>query len=333
MHKKLILFSTLFSSLIALLFISCEKEITVDLPVVEPKIVVEGFIFNDQPPIVMLTWSQGYFKPINATTLANMYVHDATVSINDGFQTYPLIERCTNELSEAELELASQALGIPVSQLIALNLCVYVPENIFDLVGIPGRVYTLNVDYQEHQVSASTKVCEVVALDSVWFKIVSTIPDDSLGFIFGTLTDPDTLGNAYRWYAKRINHYPAWAEDEELIGTQKDFNYIAPIGSALDDAFYNGLSFEFGYYRGSEPNSNKFDDLNNERGFFKKGDTIAIRGCSIDKKAYDFIASLEDQAANQGSPFSIPFNLKSNVTGGLGAFIGYAATYDTVICQ
>lgn len=333
MRKTTLLFLLSFSLITGVLLSGCEQEITVDLPEAEPKIVVEGFIFNGQPPLVMLTWSQGYFAPINASTLANLYVHNAQVTISDGINTYPMIERCTSELNEADLELASQALGVPVSQLLALNVCVYVPENIFDVVGVPGRIYTLNVEYEEHSLSAATKVCEVVALDSVWFEIVSTIPNDSLGFIFGTLTDPDTLGNAYRWYAKRINRYPAWIEDEELRGTQKDFNYIAPIGSALDDAFYNGLSFEFGYYRGTEPNSTKFDDLNNERGFFKKGDTVAIRGCSIDKKAYDFIASLEDQAANQGSPFSIPFNLKSNVTGGLGAFIGYSATYDTVICQ
>lgn len=330
-HGKTI--SVYFSTLALMLFmLGCEQEITVDLPEATPKIVVEGFIYNEQPPLVMLTWSQGYFKPINASTLANMYVHDAVVTISDGINTYPLIERCTSDLTESDLELASQALGIPVSQLQALNLCLYAPENIFDVVGVPGRIYTLNVEYPGHSLSATTKVCELVELDSVWFDIVSTIPNDSLGFVFGRLTDPDTLGNAYRWFAKRINRYPPWVPDNELAGTQKDFNYIAPLGSALDDAFYNGLSFEFGYYRGSEPNSSKFDDLNNERGFFKRGDTIAIRGCAIDKRAYDFIASLEDQAANQGSPFSIPFNLKSNVTGGLGAFIGYGAVYDTVVC-
>ena len=73
-------------------------------------------------------------------------------------------------------------------------------------------------------------------------------------------------------------------------------------------------------------------DLNDERSFFKVGDTVAIRGCTIDRAAFKFIRSLEAQVGNQGSPFAVPFNLESNLTGGLGAFIGYGAVYDTVVC-
>jgi len=106
------------------------------------------------------------------------------------------------------------------------------------------------------------------------------------------------------------------------------------LGSVTDDVFFNGLTFEFGYYRGTIPNTTAFDDWNIERGFFKRGDTVAVRGCSIDRNAYKFLYSLETMVSNQGSPFSLPANLESNVRGGgLGAFIGYAAVYDTVFCQ
>lgn len=309
---------------------SCEKEITVDLPVAEEKIVVEGSIFPNNPPLIMLTWSSGYFEPTDLTSLQNIFVHDAEVKIKVDNNEYLLQEICSSDLSPAELELASVALGIPVETLQALDICLYTS---LEFLGEAGKVYSLEINKAAHQVTGLTRIPEIVELDSLWFEIVSTIPDDSLGFIFGTITDPDTTGNAYRWFAKRINRYPNWAEDEQLRGTQKDFSYIAPLGSVIDDAFFNGLSFEFGYYRGSEPNSGKFDDLNEERGFFKRGDTVAVRGCTIDRNAYKFLYSFESQVTNQGSPFAVPFNLESNVDGGLGAFIGYGAVYDTVICN
>lgn len=315
---------------IASILLSCEKEITVDLPTAEPKIVVEGFIFQDQPPFLMLTWSQGYFDPTNLETLQNMFVHDANVTIQVDNQSYSLVEVCTSDLSEEELELASVALGIPAEDLVSLNLCVYTTLLI---EGEEGKVYSLDITHGDHHVMGQTKLPELVYLDTLYFDIVSSLPDDSLGFIYGNISDPDTIGNAYRWFAKRINHYPGWVEDEELRGEQKDFGYIAPIGSVFDDEFFNGLTFEFAYYRGTSPNSDKFDDLNGERGYFKRGDTIAVRGCTIDRNAYKFIYSFESQVSNQGSPFAVPFNLESNVEGGLGAFIGYGAIYDTVICQ
>jgi hypothetical protein len=315
--------------LISSTFISCEKEITVDLPVVDHQIVVEGFIYQDQPPMMMLTWSQGYFDPTNMETLQNMFVHDAVVTVTVDNVTYTLDEVCTADLTEEELELASIALGIPVESLQSLNLCIYTS---FELIGETGKVYYLDVSQDNHHITGATKLPEIVVLDTLFFDIVSSLPNDSLGFIYGNITDPDTIGNAYRWFAKRINHYPDWAEDEELRGQQKDYGYIAPIGSVFDDEFFNGLSFEFAYYRGAEPNSSKYDDLNNERGYFKRGDTIAVRGCTIDRNAYKFIYSFESQVSNQGSPFAVPFNLESNLQGGLGAFIGYGAIYDTVIC-
>jgi hypothetical protein len=309
---------------------SCEKEISVDLPIAEEKIVVEGNIFPNRPPTILLTWSSGYFEPTDLSTLQNIFVHDADVKIRVNNITYPLQEICSSELTPQDLELAASFLGVPVETLQALDICLYTNLSLF---GEAGQIYSLEINKGTHRITGETRIPELVELDSLWFEIVSVLPDDSLGFIFGTITDPDTAGNAYRWYAQRINQYPDWIEDEDLRGTQKDFGFIAPLGSVFDDTFFNGLSFEFGYYRGTEPNSTKFDDLNAERGFFKRGDTVAVRGCTIDRNAYKFLYSFESQVSNQGSPFAVPFNLEYNVEGGLGAFIGYGAVYDTVICN
>ncbi|MEZ4799858.1 MAG: DUF4249 family protein [Flavobacteriales bacterium] len=331
MKTRLRYFTVFFSIALGFIFIGCEKEITVDLPATEPKIVVEGSIEQGQPPIILLTYSQGYFEPTDLSSLSSFFVHDAEVTLSNGTLTESLIEICTSDLTPEQLELVSGIIGFTPEELAQYQICVYTTLNP-DLWGEEGKVYDLTVVKDQHSLHSSTKINQIVALDSLWFKIPNEDPGDSLGFIFSILTDPDTSGNAYRWYAKRINHYPAWAP-QGLAGQQKDDNFIAPLGSVSDDAFFNGLQFEFGYIRGTGPNPSKFDDLNEERGFFKRGDTIVVKGCSIDLKAYQFILSYESQIANQGSPFSIPYNLQSNVEGGLGAFIGYAAYYDTLICQ
>lgn len=316
--------------LMAITLWGCEQEITVDLPTQDPKIVVEGTIYNGQPPVIFLSWSQGYFVPTSLEDIANLYIRDSELNASivvDGVD-YTLVLLCVSDLPADLQQEAATALGVSLETLVNLDLCAYTSPT---LIGETGKVYTLNIAYQEQSLVCETKIPELVSLDSVWFEIVSTLPDDSLGFLFANITDPDTLGNCYRWFAKRINHYPDWVDG--YAGQQKDMSFIAPLGSTNDDQFFNGLSFEFGYYRGVSPNSIKPDDLNEERGFYKRGDTVVVRGACIDRKAFRFISGLEDQTANQGSPFATPFNVPTTVQGGLGAFIGYAASYDTVICQ
>lgn len=331
MRKLLSAYSVLILVLITLIAIGCSKEITVDLPTAESQIVVEGSIEQGQPPIVLLTYSQGYFDPTDITSLESYFVRGANVTINNGTLTETLIEVCTDDLTEEQQVQIAELLGIDPETLSTFNVCGYTSLNP-EIWGEEGKVYTLQITKDNHNLKSVTKINNVVDLDSLWFKVPNDNPEDSLGFIYGILTDPDSTGNAYRWFAKRINTYPSWAP-EELVGTQKDQSFIAPLGSVFDDSFFNGLSFEFAYFRGRTPNSLKFDDNNAEAGYFKRGDTIVVRGCVIDRKAFRYIDSYENQISTQGSPFSVPFNLETNVEGGLGAFIGYGAVYDTVICQ
>lgn len=303
---------------------SCEKEIDVELPDVENRIVVDGQIENGKAPIVLLTRSQDYFEPTDLTTLEGIFINDATVTVTYNGQSEQLVEVCSSSLPPDLLSQLSQQTGFSEEALQSIDICGYTS---FTLTGTPNTVYDLKIEAGEEVLTSSTKINSLVELDSLWFEISAEA--DSLGFIWAELTDPDTLGNSYRWFAKRINHYPAWSEN---AGEQKDANFIAPIGSAYDDQFFNGLSFEFAYYRGTAPNSNKEDDLNDERGYFKEGDTVAVRGCHIDRGVFRFVQSFETNVSQAGSPFASPANVESNIDGGLGVWAGYGAVYDTVVC-
>jgi hypothetical protein len=144
------------------------------------------------------------------------------------------------------------------------------------------------------------------------------------------MTDPDTIGNYYRWFAKRTNHYTYG----DNIGDQKDTIFIAPLGSTFEDRFINGKSFEFAYNRGQLANSKKEDDgISDERGYFKRGDTIVVRWCTYDQANYNFWRDAESQYSSNGNPFSSPAPIAGNIEGGLGIFGGYGVSYDTIVAR
>jgi hypothetical protein len=323
--KKALLGILVFSLLIA----SCTKDITVDLPKSETYIVVEGSIDINQPPVIFLSRSQGYFDPLTLNDLANFYICDAVVTLKANNSIDTLIAISAATLTPEQLAQVSQSLGISPEQLANSNICAYTTLNPA-FWGHVNTQYQLDVYHEGKHVYAKTKLNNPIPLDSLWFASPSGNPEDSLGFIFATLSDPDTLGNCFRWAAKRINHYPQWVPDVDLRGKLKDSDFVRPYNSVTNDDFFNGLTFDFSYYRGSESGSEKFDDQNIESGFYKRGDTIVVKGQSIDYPSFQYIYDIEN--AN-GGPFALPYNLRGNVVGGLGAFIAYGSYLDTLICQ
>lgn len=284
------------------LITSCERDITLDLPSKESKIIVDGYVERDLPPYIILSRSQGYFDPINSGSLNNLPERNATVKISDGINTIVLTE------------LDTVIDGISIGGIYAaVDPVNFLPT----MIGTVGLTYSLEVLTSDgRRVTSTTKLQAPIALDSTWFEIQEG--KDSLGFTWAFLSDPDTLDNCYRWFSKRLN---------------KDDQYFAPFGSAFEDKFINGQTFKFGYNRGSLQNSTAEDDNKEEAGFFKLGDTIVIKFCTIDKSTFEFWRDAETQLGNNGSPFAVPSNVKSNINGGIGVFASYSASYDTIIAR
>lgn len=284
------------------LITSCERDITLDLPSKESKIIVDGYVERDLPPYIILSRSQGYFDPINSGSLNNLPERNATVKISDGINTIVLTE------------LDTVIDGISIGGIYAaVDPVNFLPT----MIGTAGLTYSLEVLTSDgRRVTSTTKLQAPIALDSTWFEIQEG--KDSLGFTWAFLSDPDTLDNCYRWFSKRLN---------------KDDQYFAPFGSAFEDKFINGQTFKFGYNRGSLQNSTAEDDNKEEAGFFKLGDTIVIKFCTIDKSTFEFWRDAETQLGNNGSPFAVPSNVKSNINGGIGVFASYSASYDTIIAR
>lgn len=319
----------LMLALISLLFIfdSCEKDITIELPEQEPVLVVEGRIENGQPPYVILTKSTGYFEAADINSFLNSFVHDAIVTVESDNIIYSLPELCTSDLPPELRPLAAQFLGIRPDILTSNDYCIYtLPlEDLISgnfLVGVPGKSYRLKIESGSKSYSSITKVPELVPLDSVWFRTDGV--DTVYGFAWARLTDPDTVGNAYRWFAKRISH--------GSYGQVKDENFIPPFSSIFDDKFINGQRFEFWYDRGNRPSEEGGDLPGEKQHYYKVGDTIVIKFCSIEKNVMNYIRKYETEIWNNGNPFASPNSLPTNISGNaLGLWAGYGASYDTII--
>ena len=277
---------------------SCEKNITVDIPVAESGIVVEGYIENGKNPYVILSNTLPFFGSVNTLNLLQYTIKGAIVTVYNGSSVDTLKD--------------------------LFNIGVYFTTS---MIGESGKSYFLRVLVNGKTLTASTFIPHPVPLDSVWFKVNGN--RDSLGYAWAHLTDPDTLGNSYRFFAQRINRY-RYGDD---VGKMKDSTFIAPQGSVFEDKFINGKNFDFAFDRGSFPNSQKDDDLNDEKHFFKRGDTIVIKFCTIDHAHFEFWRTAETQVANNGNPFGSPAPVLSNINGGLGIWGGYNASFDTIIAH
>ncbi|MCA6365068.1 MAG: DUF4249 domain-containing protein [Bacteroidetes bacterium] len=203
----------------AALFAGCTKEITIDLPEVQSKIVVDGGIFTGEFAQVTLTNSAGYFDPVDSASLAGYLISNATVTLTDGTQTDTL--RPTIDFT----------MPIPF---------VYRGSVI---QGQVGRTYTLTVVANGQTVTAVTTIPQPVALDSLWFELDGG--SDSLGFVWANLNEPAGLGNGYRWFAKRVGRddrfLPPFGSaffDKFIDGQDFDFGYtrgMEPGSTAPDD--------------------------------------------------------------------------------------------------
>ena len=128
-----------------MLFASCQKEIEVDIPDYEQKIVIEGSIEAGDSAMVMVSRSISYFANIDLQTL----LHD--VLISDAIVT---LKSSTGEVEQLDF--------------------MYYPESpvyfayVGHMKGVPGRTYTLTVQYEGKEYVAHTSMCEPVRLDSAW---------------------------------------------------------------------------------------------------------------------------------------------------------------------
>lgn len=290
-------YSLIVIIIITTLFIgSCEKEIIIDIPQPETKIVIEGAIEEGQFPWVFVTKNSPFFEPVDSTVISNLIVWDAKITVTDGVIT-------------DSLHIFLDPYNFPFIK--------YVGSTI---KGEVGKTYHLKVEAGGNVYTASTTIYPAIHLDSLKFK--PDFNEDSLGFVWIYLVDPDTLGNYYRVFTKRLG---------------RDSVYLHPYPSVIDDRFFNGQFSEYSLESGRNPlEDNLYDDDGKDasgvpRWYFRKGQTVVVKLCAIDAFHYDFWYSIEQQFITDGNPFASPVSARTNINGGaLGVWGGYGVFLDTI---
>lgn len=252
------------------------------------KLVVDGAIENNGFPRVQLSYSAAYFHEIDSANIRDLMESTAKVTVSDGEQEEVLTLRRDNTLFPPFYYEGTS------------------------IVGKAGKRYDLTIELKGEVYTATTTIPEPKKLDKLWFALA---PDkDSLGYLYGKISDNATEQNYYRLFTQRKN---------------VDSRFFPVYLSAIDDHYFDGKSFTFTVFRGPENFSEIKDDL-----YFAKGDTIKLKFCTMDKSHYDFWRTMERELYVVGNPFASSGNdVLSNIQGKnvLGVWGGYGVTlYETV---
>lgn len=293
-----------FFLICGLILFSCEESYIPDTNESQQEIVVEGYIEYGQganPTFVILTKSIPFITTIKADQFASLFVKNAKVVVNDGVKNVNLTEICLNQIPPNLKKEVYAILGLNPDST-KVDICVY--ADLFDQIKRePGRKYDLTVSVEGKTITATTTIPQFVPLYDFKWKEPPGKPRDTLAELNVKINDPKGIKNYYRYFT----------------ATQGG-SLIPPFGSVTDDAIFDGKEFEFPLQR-AQRRGGGFDP--ETFGLYRRGDSITIKWCTIDKAHFDFW-NTRDFSANNGGPFAAYTRISTNINGGLGIWGGYA---------
>jgi hypothetical protein len=274
----------LLTAITLIVLSACTPDPNLDLIPYEQKLVIDGSIEDKGYARIFLSYSASYFQPIDSANILKLIIGTAKVTVSDGTRSEILTLRRDNN---------------------------YFPPYIYestDIRGEVGKTYTLTVELKGERYTASTTIPPPAKFNRLWFEDIPK--KDSLGYLYGAISDDPNTANYYRIFTERLN---------------QDTKYIPVYLSAVGDQYFNGKTFTFSILRGPENFTNIIDDL-----YFKKGDTVLVKFCTMDKAHFDFWRTVERELYVVGNPFASSGNeIISNIDNkkALGVWGGYGVTY------
>ena len=307
-----------FLSLI-LVLVGCTKEVKIDIPGFEEKVVIDGRIETDMPPIVLISKTQNIYSPTTLDAFLNSFQSGAIVTVSDGTTTVVLDEICSDNLPPGTEAMAAELFGIPEEELGNYHLCAYSTFNTA-IWGQVGKTYSLKVQLNGEIFLSSTQIVNPTPLDSVYWK-QDPGANPGHGYSWARLSDPGGF-DAYLWQVKRINM---------VDGQTKDPNFKTTFSPVFDDEFFNGQTFDFSYENPFTWDDETVEDA--DKGYYKQGDSVVIKFSKIDANVYNFLEKKYIQLGTAGNPFASPTTIPSNIQGGaIGLWAGYSPIFDTLYC-
>lgn len=277
-HTLYILFSIFF-------LVGCAP----DRDVIEPTIILEGWIENGEHPVALLHYSMVMGEEYDSVS---QLVMDKLITLG----------KVTVSSSNESAILIG---GFDTA---------YIPPYKYTssrLVGVEGETYTIDVEYDNKTVTAQTTIPAPVFFDSI--KVQQSPYVDSIIHLTGYVTDTDP---------SRENYYVLFYRYRGDKQYQNCF-----LGLFSDQNADENHSISMPIYRNVSTSTLKLSDSDNKKGrYFKPWDKIDIKLATVDSIGYKFWSEFSALTMTSSIAFMpIYTNVYSNVEGGKGYWIGYGA--------
>lgn len=271
-------------------FASCEQDATnVDIPVIEPKLVVQCFVSPQEEYIrVFVSMSNPVYN--NNNNVNEKWVRDADVKISDGITTKQVV---FEPLSDTHYELSATQMPI-----------------------VAGKTYTLMVNTKDgHSAKATCTVPYHSDTASLTYKWDTTANRDNN---IGQITRTVRLNMDWKDIAGGSNYYRAGA----LVRRVQSNSSSGESLQMMYGPTYSDLQTD----KGKDGQKMVMNDLSAEvveqfggvvGGFSYRPVGIRMFILSCDENYYKYHKTAVN---NGGDPFSEPTLVYSNIQGGLGCF-------------
>ena len=271
-----------------IIFIACEKTITLKQQPYRSKLSIQGLITPNQKPQIYLNRTVPYFDPkVNTRELT---VDNAEVTLNDGAANYTL-----NFDSSYNYHYCRYDYFYSYPQKIQSN-----------------KTYTLTVGFNGtiYSAQATTNQSKVPITSINYVLIFKDLYGEHEGVNIG-YTDKPGEENYYRYEMSRL--IDSSVKSVDAVKSNCTFGekyYVKEVGRTIyADKNVEGLALTFTF----EPNFSH-----------KLNDTTYIRLQTVDKNIYNFYYNLDRQKLAQYNPFVEPvFIAPGQFTGAIGVFGAY----------
>lgn len=256
----------------------------------QEEIVVEGWIESGGFPIVILSKTLTVTTQDEVTDDEPFVLPWAKVTVSDGTQSVIL----TGDYDER-----------------------YFPPYIYStsrIKGVPGRTYSLTVEYSDRVLTAQTTIPMPDSLEAL--TVTPCVEPDSMYQITAYYDDDPDTKDYYMFLTRVFNretrYYPSslgLADDERL--TRHNLQVVQPGNHSLTN------------------------DGKKYRPYYHRDDSVQIKFTKIDATTYTLHKAYSDMdILNVNALFSSNVSMPTNIQGGLGFWCGYAVTkYHVVIAD
>lgn len=280
-----------------LISLSCQKEIELEQPAYQKKIVVDGYIETGQPAHIFLTMSSPFLTQYDSASIRASFLNYAKITL-------------TSSLGEEEvLTLFRENRFFPP----------FVYKSV-DIKGQEGIFYRIKVEVMGQTLSAETMITPAVEIVGSRFIEVN----DSTGF-WEVAIDASKHGELFLFtrmksHLAQEDFHPSFNPVYKVKNSQQGLVWLRLLSSSKFKSYFN--------------NTGSMVYENYERYVFDRRDTIELIVGTIDATSYQVLNSLFVDMFNQENPFAFNGNrIETNIEGGIGRWTGIGIKNVTLLAN